>query len=232
MNPERLARLKAALDRRQPDLTVVMDQVNKPHNLAAIIRSADAVGVPEVHAVWPTALMRMAAAAAKGSHDWMAVTTHPDLRTCIAGLKARGMQVLATHLDDSAVDFRSIDYTRPTAILLGQEKYGLPPESLALADKRIVIPMNGMVQSLNVSVAAALILYEAQRQRALAGRYEQPQLSGEMRSRLLFQGCHPQLYKRCRLKNLPLPLVGDDGEIQADEQWWQVMRYADGYQPI
>jgi len=227
MTPERLARLKAALDRRQPDLTVVMDQVNKPHNLSAILRSADAVGVPEVHAVWPTMLMKMAAAAAKGSHDWMAVTTHPELAPCIDRLKGQGMQILATHLDDTAVDYREIDYTRPTAIMLGQEKYGLPAESLALADRRIVIPMYGMVQSLNVSVAAALILYEAQRQRALAGMYEQPKMAAEMRSRLLFQGCHPQLYKRCRLKGLPLPVVDDDGTVHADDGWWQAMRHAD-----
>ena len=121
MTPERLARLAQVLDQRQPDLTVVMDEVNKPHNLSAIIRSADAVGVAEVQAVWPKHAMRMVASAAKGSHDWVLVHTHPDIGSCVATLKARGMQVLATHLDDTAVDYRAVDYTRPTAILLGAE---------------------------------------------------------------------------------------------------------------
>ena len=227
MTPERLARLAQVLDQRQPDLTVVMDEVNKPHNLSAIIRSADAVGVAEVQAVWPKHAMRMVASAAKGSHDWVLVHTHPDIGSCVASLKARGMQVLATHLDDTAVDYRAVDYTRPTAILFGAEKYGLPQASLALADQRIIIPMHGMVQSLNVSVAAALILYEAQRQRANAGMYDQPRLPPELRSRLLFQGCHPQLFRRCRLKGLPWPQVDDDGTLHADDGWWQAMRHAD-----
>lgn len=227
MTPERLAKLRRILDRRQPDLTVVMAEVNKAHNLSAIMRTADAVGVARVHAIWPTDRMRMAAHAARGSHDWLEVQTHPDLCGCIDALKAGGMQILATHLDDSAVDYRTVDYTRPTAILLGQERWGLPAGAIAAADTRIVIPMEGMVQSLNVSVAAALILYEAQRQREQAGLYDVRRLPQEQRERLLFQGCHPLLYKRCRLKKLPWPQVHDDGTIVADDAWWQSMRLAD-----
>ncbi|MFZ6043991.1 TrmH family RNA methyltransferase, partial [Vibrio natriegens] len=89
-----------------------------------------------------------------------------------AALKDQGMQVLATHLSDTAIDFREVDYTKPTAIILGGEKNGITSEALALADQDIIIPMVGMVQSLNVSVASALILYEAQRQRQQAGMYD------------------------------------------------------------
>ena len=226
MTPERLARLAQVLDQRQPDLTVVMDEVNKPHNLSAIIRSADAVGVAEVQAVWPKHAMRMVASAAKGSHDWVLVHTHPDIGSCVATLKARGMQVLATHLDDTAVDYRAVDYTRPTAILFGAEKYGLPQASLALADQRIIIPMHGMVQSLNVSVAAALILYEAQRQRQLAGLYQSShsRLPESEQQRLLFERGYPVLTRMCRQKQLPYPTIDAQGELQADESWWQQMQ--------
>lgn len=155
------------LARRQPDLTVCMEQVHKPHNVSAIIRTADAVGVHEVHAVWPGSRMRTMASAAAGSNSWVQVKTHRTIGDAVAHLKGQGMQILATHLSDNAVDFREIDYTRPTCILMGQEKTGITQEALALADQDIIIPMIGMVQSLNVSVASALILYEAQRQRQM-----------------------------------------------------------------
>lgn len=153
------------LARRQPDLTVCMEQVHKPHNVSAVIRTADAVGVHEVHAVWPSSRMRTMASAAAGSNSWVQVKTHRTIADAVGHLKGQGMQILATHLSDKAIDFREIDYTRPTCILMGQEKTGITQEALALADQDIIIPMIGMVQSLNVSVASALILYEAQRQR-------------------------------------------------------------------
>ena len=113
------------LARRQPDLTVCMEQVHKPHNVSAIIRTADAVGVHEVHAVWPGCRMRTMASAAAGSNSWVQVKTHRTIGDAVAHLKGQGMQILATHLSDNAVDFREIDYTRPTCILMGQEKTGI-----------------------------------------------------------------------------------------------------------
>jgi len=86
------------------------------------------------------------------------------------------MQILVTELSEESLDFREVDYTRPTLLLFGNEKEGVTPEVSALATRRIVIPMHGMVQSLNVSVAAALILYEAERQRKAAGFYDRPRL--------------------------------------------------------
>ena len=116
------------------------------------------------------------------------------------------MQILATHLSDSSVDFRAIDYTRPTAILVGQEKHGIGEEALALADHHIVIPMVGMVQSLNVSVAAAAILYEAQRQRELAGCYQRgcPLTPGRTEHHLV-RGAIPSMPSSARRKRCPIP---------------------------
>ena len=187
------------LARRQPDLTVCMEQVHKPHNVSAIIRTADAVGVHEVHAVWPGSRMRTMASAAAGSNSWVQVKTH-----------------------------REIDYTRPTCILMGQEKTGITQEALALADQDIIIPMIGMVQSLNVSVASALILYEAQRQRQNAGMYlrENSMLPEAEQQRLLFEGGYPVLAKVAKRKGLPYPHVNQQGEIEADADWWATMQAA------
>ncbi|HAD40865.1 MAG TPA: tRNA (guanosine(18)-2'-O)-methyltransferase TrmH, partial [Plesiomonas shigelloides] len=134
MTPERFQRIQQMLALRQPDLTVCMEQVHKPHNVSAVIRTADAVGVHEVHAVWPGDRMRSLVSTAAGSNNWVEIRTHRTIGAAVGHLKAQGMQVLATHLSDKAVDFRSIDYTRPTCILLGQEKTGISEEALALAD--------------------------------------------------------------------------------------------------
>lgn len=217
------------LARRQPDLTVCMEQVHKPHNVSAIIRTADAVGVHEVHAVWPGNRMRTMASSAAGSNSWVEVKTHRTIAEAVTHLKARGMQVLATHLSDRAVDFRDIDYTRPTCILLGQEKTGITREALDLADRDIIIPMTGMVQSLNVSVASALILYEAQRQRQNAGMYhrDNSMLPVDEQQRLLFEGGYPVLARVAKRKGLPYPHVDDNGEIVADATWWATMQSAE-----
>ena len=221
MNEQRYARIREMLARRQPDLTVCMEQVHKPHNVSAIIRTADAVGVHEVHAVWPGSRMRTMASSAAGSNSWVQVKTHLTIGDAVTHLKNRGMQVLATHLSDKAVDFRDIDYTRPTCILMGQEKTGITQEALDLADQDIIIPMTGMVQSLNVSVASALILYEAQRQRQNAGMYrrENSMLPQDEQQRLLFEGGYPVLANVAKRKGLPYPHVNTQGEIEADATW-------------
>ncbi|MBM7355475.1 tRNA (guanosine(18)-2'-O)-methyltransferase TrmH [Lelliottia amnigena] len=228
MNSQRYARICEMLARRQPDLTVCMEQVHKPHNVSAIVRTADAVGVHEVHAVWPGNRLRTMASSAAGSNSWVTVKTHPTISEAVAQLKAAGMQILATHLSDKAVDFREIDYTRPTCILMGQEKTGITQEALDLADRDIIIPMIGMVQSLNVSVASALILYEAQRQRQNAGMYERKNsmLPEEEQQRLLFEGGYPVLARVAKQKQLPYPHVNAHGEIEADAEWWSTMQYA------
>lgn len=228
MTPQRYARIREMLNNRQPDLTVCMEQVHKPHNVSAVIRTADAVGVHQVHAIWPTVRMHTLVSTAAGSNSWVQVKTHRTIQEAVGQLKAQGMQVLATHLSDSAVDFRAVDYTRPTCILLGQEKTGITAEALALADQDIIIPMVGMVQSLNVSVASALILYEAQRQRQLAGMYQRDDspLDDEEQQRLLFEGGYPVLARVAKRKGLPRPHIDHQGQIVADAAWWATMQSA------
>ncbi|RDI95017.1 tRNA (guanosine(18)-2'-O)-methyltransferase TrmH [Meiothermus sp. QL-1] len=191
MTPERLARMRAVLDKRQPDLTVLLERVHKPHNFSAILRSCDAVGVLEAHAIPPKHGLpsleedgldlddKTHRETSGSATKWVGVRVHPDLPSALAHLRSRGFQVLAAHLSERAMDYRQADYTRPTCILLGTEKWGVSPEAAEAADGHIRIPMLGMVQSLNVSVAAAVILFEAQRQRLEAGFYDRVRLSPE-----------------------------------------------------
>ena len=156
---------------RQPDLTVFMERVHKPHNVAAILRTCDAVGIMTAHAVPGDDGLPRLNHTSQGAQRWVGLQRHHDTRSGLDQLRAAGLRLYAAHFSSSAVDFREPDYTQPSAIIMGTEKFGVSEEALALADQEIVIPMLGMSQSLNVSVATALILYEAQRQRAEAGLY-------------------------------------------------------------
>ncbi len=187
MTPERKARIQSVAARRQVDLTVFMERVHKPHNVAAILRTCDAVGVMRAHAVPPTGGIPALNHTAQGAQRWVELVRHREAVSGLAELRAAGFKLYAAHFSDRAIDFRQPDYTRPTAIVMGTEKFGVSAEALAAVDAEIVIPMMGMTQSLNVSVATALILFEAQRQRQAAGMY-QPQSLDESPFKELSEG--------------------------------------------
>jgi tRNA (guanosine-2'-O-)-methyltransferase len=212
MTPERFARLKSILARRQPDLTVLMDRVHKPHNLSAVLRSCDAVGVLEVHAV-PSEDYRMSRGVSAGAARYVQLRRHRSLESAVAALREAGMTLVAAHPDPDAPDFRAVDYARPTAVLLGTELEGLSDAALDAADLPVRIPMLGAAASLNVSVAAALILYEAQRQREAAGLYAASRLDPDRAETLLFEWAHPRVADLCRRRGVPYPALDEDGEI-------------------
>jgi tRNA (guanosine-2'-O-)-methyltransferase len=214
MTPERYQRIREVLDRRQPDLTVLMDYVNKPHNFSAILRSCDAVGVFEAHAVTDRRYLKANKTASAGGGKWVQLSNHPNLEAAFGHLREQGMQVLVAHDSESAVDFRSVDYTLPTALVMGAELYGPSATSIEQADAHITVPMAGMTESLNVSVATAVILYEAQRQREVAGFYEAPRLDSETYWRTVLRWAYPKLVRECDERGLPYPtLREDDGEL-------------------
>jgi len=226
MNSDRYNRIQTVLKARQPDLTLCLEEVHKPNNVSAIIRTADAAGIHKVHAVWPKENMRTLSHTSAGARNWVEVETHESIGLAVNELRKQNMQVLVTNLSDSAVDFREIDYTKPTAIVLGGEKHGISTKALELADQDIIIPMVGMVQSLNVSVASALILFEAQRQRKLNGMYdrESSALSAEVIHNILFERGHPVLAKVAKRKNLNYPSLDNSGQIIAENDWWAEMQ--------
>jgi len=211
--PRRYQRLRAVLDRRQPDLTVLMEDVRVPRNLAAILRSCDAVGVFEAHAVWPEGKLKISRPASGGNRKWLPVRRHRTLDHALEVLKGRGLRVLAAHPTPNALPFREVDYTLPTCLLLGNEDDGLTPEALAAADGVVAIPMEGMGTSLNVSVAAALLLFEAQRQRRAAGLYDASRLDPETHARVLFEWTWPEIAAQCRKRGVGYPALGAEGEI-------------------
>jgi tRNA (guanosine-2'-O-)-methyltransferase len=211
MTPERFRRLKAVLSARQPDLTVLMERVNKPHNFSAILRNCDAVGVLEAHAVLPESDPDIHSGVSAGAARWVPVVTHESAEAAVSHLRTAGFQVLAAHLSDQAVDYRALDYTRPTALMMGAELYGVSEEGLAAADRHVVIPMRGFVQSLNVSVATALLLFEAQRQRSDAGMYDAPRLSPDAFRRRLFEWAYPREAETLRAAGEPYPDLDDEG---------------------
>ncbi|MGB1091428.1 MAG: tRNA (guanosine(18)-2'-O)-methyltransferase TrmH [Oceanobacter sp.] len=217
MTPERYDRINDTLKRRQPDLTVITEELYKPHNISAIARTCDAFAVQDVHAVWPRKEVRLRTATAAGSDSWVTVNTHPTVSDAIGHLKAQGMKVCCAHLTDRAMDFREYDFTQPTAILMGAEKEGVSDEAAELADEHLIIPMLGMVHSFNVSVAAAIILCEAARQRQAAGMFEQRRIDDTRYQQLLFEWCQPTITKLCHKYDLPYPEMREDGEL-ADPQ--------------
>lgn len=212
--PRRFHRLRRVLDRRQPDLTVLMENVHKPHNLAAVLRTCDAVGIFEAHAVTPDATRpALHRAVTSSAGKWLGVRSWAELGPACDHLQRGGFQLVAAHPAPGAIDFRGVDYTRPTALVLGQERDGVTAEAVARCDRLVVIPMLGLVPSLNVSVAAAVILFEAQRQRLAAGLYRQSRLDPELHRRTLFEWAHPVLAERCRLAGMPYPPLDEDGGV-------------------
>ncbi len=213
MNPDRFRRLERVLSRRQPDLTVLMESVSKGRNLSAILRNCDAAGVLGVHVVPPKKGLDIHRKESAGTGKWVRVQVHRSIATAVHHLKAARFRVLAAHPDPGATDYRELDLTVPVAFLIGAELDGISQDGLALADELVSIPMAGMVKSLNVSVAAALLLFEAYRQREAAGLYDERRLSPETFERLLFEWAYPKMAEVLRLEGLPYPSLSRDGQI-------------------
>lgn len=178
MTEERVQRMREIARKRQFGLRVVLEDLENPRNISAICRTCDAVGVQFLHVihrgVQPIVLDKRSSA---GSHQWLTVIQHPSIEDCIAKLRSLGFRIYATHVDPTAKEFTQVDYTGRVAIVLGNEGHGVSEAARSLADERIVIPQVGFVNSLNVAAAAAIILYEAFKQRRAAGLYDQPELS-------------------------------------------------------
>ncbi len=180
----RLKRFAQVLRRRQPDLTVVLEHIKNPHNASAILRSCDAFGVQDVHVIREAPSMGVSKTVSSGSHRWLTIHFHTSTQECLRKLKNEGFKILTTHLTKEAIDVRDYDLTQKVAIVIGSELEGVSEEALELSDANIIVPMVGFVQSFNVSVATALILYEAFRQRDEAGFYKRPRMPKELRKEI------------------------------------------------
>jgi len=213
MTPERVARLDAVLAKRQPDLTVFAENLHKPRNFSAMVRNCDAVGINEMHVPADPDDIRTHWKTSQGSEKWMRIRTHNSSEATCTYLKSNGFRLVAAHLSDEAVDYRKVDYTQPIALVLGTELFGVSNTTLSFADQQISIPMMGVSQSLNVSVACAIVLYEAQRQRQAAGMYDRCRLDEKTLSRQRFEWLHPVLTDYCQRYGLDYPPLDESGDL-------------------
>ena len=197
-------------------MTVLAEDIHKPHNISAIVRTCDAVGIYKIHAVTYGDEFPRNAMAAAGSAKWVDLETHNSMPEAIVKLKENGFYLIAAHLSERAVDYREVDYTRPFALALGSELTGVSEETAAAVDIHVQIPMRGMVESLNVSVANAIILYEAARQRETAAMYGSNNLTADEYNRVLFEWAYPDIARRCREKRVPYPALDEDGYFHSN----------------
>lgn len=189
MTPQRQKKIEAVLDHRQPTLVVVLEDVDDPHNVGAILRSCDAFGVLDVHLLYTKGkeirLREIRSKSAASAAKWLRFTKWKSAQELVFALKKKKFLIASTVLSKKSKDPAKVDLTVPIALVLGNEHDGVSPEIQKLSDIHLTIPMQGMVQSFNVSVAAALVLYEAYRQREEQGMYAKPQLKTADRKRVL-----------------------------------------------
>ncbi len=178
---EREERIRSVLEKRQPTLRVVLENIHDPHNLNAILRSCDATGVLNVDLLYTYEdfpdLIKHGKQSSSGARKWIRRAEYSSEKECLSSLKKKGFKVYASALNEKAIPLHDINLTEKVALVFSNEHKGASEELLELADAPFYIPMVGMTQSLNVSVAAAVSLYEAFRQRKEAGFYENTQLS-------------------------------------------------------
>ena len=222
MSSNRLNRIITTLSHRQDDVSIILDEVHKPHNLSAIIRTCDAVGVPNIHAFeTPDQELRTYKNAAAGSEKWIDLTIHNSNKIKLLNdFKKSGRQILAAQLSNKAVSYRSIDFTLPTVLVMGAEKWGVSRDVASLADQHIIVPMHGLVESLNVSVATALILFELERQREAHGMYQLKDRK-QLSTHKIFEWMQPKMAKICNEKGWEYPEIDDDGDIVNPSSWYQ-----------
>jgi len=184
MTPERTAKFERVIRARQLNLCVVLENVHDPHNLGAVIRSCDAVGINEVYILYTDPNLKPEDLSVKkttstGARKWVDVYLFEDAKECFETIKQKYDKIYSTHLATDSVSLYELDLTESIALMFGNERDGLTEEALSYSDGNFIIPMKGMVGSLNISVACAVTLYESLRQRDLKGQYDAHPVSSE-----------------------------------------------------
>jgi rRNA methylases len=181
MTNERKQRIEGVLNKRQNDLTVILENVFDPHNISAVMRSCDAVGIKEIyvlntkiprHKKWGS---RSSSSAAK----WMVIHQFDDVLACFNSIRNKYKNIYTTFLAEGSRSLYDLNLIEPVALVFGNEHDGVSEEIRSQADGNFIIPQVGMITSLNISVACAVSLYEAYRQKSLAGHYKQQKLPNE-----------------------------------------------------
>lgn len=177
MTPERKEKLLRVLSKRQFDLTVIFENVQDPHNIAAVLRTCESAGIQEVHILnhsippHPKFGDGLGYRSSSSAWKWLTLHYHDNLASCVGQVKDAGFSLMATALNEQAVDLYAVDFTQRLALVFGNEKKGVSQDLLSHCDGNFLIPQVGIIQSLNISVACAICLYEAYRQKNAKGHY-------------------------------------------------------------
>jgi tRNA (guanosine-2'-O-)-methyltransferase len=180
MTPERREKLLSVIKKRQNNLAVVLENVQDPHNISAVMRTCDAVGVQEVYVV-NTRIPRHKKFGPRSSSSaakWLSVLQFDNAEACFTELRKKYSRILTTHLASDSIGLYQIDFTKSIALVFGNEHAGVSEDIRRFADGNFIIPQVGIIRSLNISVACAVTLYEAYRQKQQAGHYDENTLNG------------------------------------------------------
>ncbi len=172
----RAEKLKVLAANRQQGLTVILENIYDPHNLGAVLRTCDSVGIAEVYALYtvesPDELKKISGhKSSSGSKKWVDVHIFDDAESCFTAVRKKYDKIYGTHLGADSVGLYDLELDKSVALLFGNENRGMSEEALALVDGNFIIPQSGLTKSLNISVACAVSVYEAKRQRIIAGMY-------------------------------------------------------------
>jgi tRNA (guanosine-2'-O-)-methyltransferase len=175
---DRADRFKEVIAKRQ-NLTVILENVHDPHNIGAVIRSCDAIGISEIYVLYSEhsynfLSQKIGKNASSGARKWVKAHYFGNLNECIEAVRRKYDKIYGTHLSETSQSLYELDLTAPVALMFGNEQKGISQEALACLDGNFIIPQHGMVQSLNISVACAVSLFEASRQRTVKGMYSHP----------------------------------------------------------
>ncbi|MFT5167049.1 MAG: tRNA (guanosine-2'-O-)-methyltransferase [Saprospiraceae bacterium] len=191
MTPERTEKFKNVAHKRQGNLTVILENVHDPHNIGAVLRTCDAIGIHEIFILYTEEKLTelnisKGGKSSSGARKWVTINHYTDVERCFQDVRKKYQKIYATHLSTDASDLHDLDLTTSIALLFGNEHAGISEASLELVDGNYIIPQVGMVESLNISVACAVSLYEAYRQRNAKGFYsENPTTSAEEKTQIL-----------------------------------------------
>ena len=188
MTPKRFTKINAVVAKRQKYLTLVLENIHDPHNVSAILRSADAVGIDKVYLIYNSnKFPRIGKTSSASAKKWIELERFNEVKKCFGALKKEKFKIYSTYIDNRKKSYSlyNLDLTGRVALVFGNEHTGVSEEVKSFSEKNFTIPMYGMVQSLNVSVAAAVCLYEALRQRESKKMYERSKFSKkELREKL------------------------------------------------
>jgi len=183
---KRVEKIKWVLSKRQPSLRIVIENIHDPHNVSAIFRTCDAAGIPKVSLVYNIEKFpRIGKKSSASAYKWIEREKYKSIDECFKQLKKEKYTIYASLLNSGSKSLYDLNFTEKTAIVFGNEHRGLSKEAEEMANERFYIPMYGMVQSLNVSVSAAITIYEALRQRNLKGLFDKSELTSKELKKLI-----------------------------------------------